>query len=72
VNDEEPEASTLDADLLLLLACPVCESRPPLQAVGKYLVCTKCHTMFPVVDGVPQLTPEDGIPSAMVKEEYDD
>lgn len=49
--------SNLD-DLLPLLACPVCDDRPPLKLEESYLVCTVCERRYPVVDGIPHLLPE--------------
>lgn len=51
----------IEPDLLELLACPVCDSRPPLREEGGYLVCTEKGHRFPVVDGIPHLLPEDAI-----------
>lgn len=52
----------LDPDLLAILACPLCDERPPLEEIGEHLVCSKCGSRYPVVDGIPHLLPEDAIP----------
>ena len=46
--------------LLSILACPNCVDRPPLRREGDQLVCTVCARSYKIIDGVPQLLPEDG------------
>ncbi len=43
-------SSSIDADLLSLLACP--RDRLPVTADGRFLVCNAGHR-YPIVDGVP-------------------
>jgi uncharacterized protein YbaR (Trm112 family) len=52
----------IDPELLAILACPLCEERPPLELVEDTLVCTQCGSRFPIEDGIPRLLPEDAIP----------
>jgi uncharacterized protein YbaR (Trm112 family) len=52
----------IDPDLLAILACPVCEERPPLEVEGEFLVCTLRGHGFRVTDGIPNLLPESAIP----------
>lgn len=58
----------IDPDLLSILACPVCDDRPPLEEKGNYLICTKVGHGYPVIDGIPHLLPEDAIPPEKMKE----
>ena len=58
----------IDPQLLSILACPLCEERPPLRQEGAYLICTKEGTGFPIVDGIPHLLPESAIPAEKMKE----
>lgn len=51
----------IDADLLEVLACPSCASRPPLRQEGNYLICTLKGHGFPIVNGIPHLVPEEAI-----------
>lgn len=51
----------IDPELLAILACPVCEERPPLREEGDFLVCTVCGRKYPVVDGIPHLLPEEAM-----------
>ena len=51
-----------------ILACPICDERPPFEQVGDYLVCTKAGHVFPVIDGIPRLLPESVIPPEQAKE----
>lgn len=48
----------LDPTLLEILACPVCEDRPPLREESDSLVCTVCSRTYPIVNGIPHLLPE--------------
>lgn len=47
--------------LLNILACPACESRPPLHLSDdeKYVVCDECCRKYPVRDGIPVLLVEE-------------
>ncbi|MCB8932428.1 MAG: hypothetical protein M9921_04520 [Fimbriimonadaceae bacterium] len=58
----------IDPQLLSVLACPVCDDRPPLREEGDYLVCTRRGHAFPVKEGIPHLLPEDAIPSEAYEE----
>jgi uncharacterized protein len=52
----------IDPDLLDILACPLCEQRPPLRLEkDELLVCTVCGHGFPIIDEIPHLLPEDAI-----------
>ena len=41
------------ADMLDLLACPVC--REPLRLFGESIACAACARLYPVRDGIPIL-----------------
>ena len=45
----------IDPELLELLACPACDSRPPvkLDEQSARLVCTECGRRYPIRDGIP-------------------
>lgn len=49
----------IDERLLAILACPRCDARPPLELTDNQLICTKCHAQYSIVDGIPNLLPED-------------
>lgn len=57
----------IDPEFLAVLACPICEDRPPLREDGDELVCTKAGHRFPVRDGIPHLMPEDELSAAEAK-----
>ena len=61
----------IDSELLAILACPVCDERPPLEERGEYLVCTAAGHGFPVKDGIPHLLPESVIEPEALKELLD-
>ena len=48
--------TTLDPDLLAILACP-CEAHGPLEydAAAAELACTVCDRVYRVEDGIPVL-----------------
>lgn len=62
----------IDPELLSILACPVCDDRPPLRLSGEYLVCTVAGHGFRIVDGIPHLLPEDVIAPDSMKELLND
>jgi uncharacterized protein YbaR (Trm112 family) len=49
----------IDPALLSIIACPACDDRPPLREEGATLICDKCHRVYPVLDGIPVLLPEE-------------
>jgi uncharacterized protein len=51
----------MDEQLLKILGNPLLPERPPLRLQGNYLVCTISGTGFPILDGIPQLLPENAI-----------
>ena len=57
----------IDKQFLALLACPNCDSRPPLEQKGDELVCTVCGRKYPIMNGIPQLLPESAIEPAPAK-----
>ena len=70
-----PESSSnqmpagLDPAFLALLCCPVCAERPPLRFVPQKagegtLHCDKCGRVYPILEGLPDLRPQDGISDA--------
>lgn len=53
----------LDSAFIALLACPKCESRPPLRQDSETaLVCTVCASEFPIEEGIPNLLVEQSDP----------
>lgn len=51
----EPRDS-MDTRVLSLLACPACYGA--LRQEPEWLVCAKCGHRYPIVDGIPVLTPQ--------------
>ena len=51
----------IDPELLNILACPACESRPPVKEDGENsrLVCTVCGRAYPICDGIPIMLLEE-------------
>ena len=49
-------------DLMEILACPNCDERPPLRLQDSYLICDRCNSAYPILDGIPHLLPEDARP----------
>jgi uncharacterized protein YbaR (Trm112 family) len=52
-------AKDIEPFLLELLACPRCEDRPPLRKEGLFVICDKCGARYPIVNGIPNLLPEE-------------
>ncbi len=54
-------------ELMEILRCPMCRAELSLEAtrtegtevVTGTLRCTKCHTVFPIEDGIPDLLPPE-------------
>ena len=58
-NDETSE-NVLDPDILGLVACPACPSRPRLELAGiSELVCVRCGRRYRVREGIPVLVAEE-------------
>lgn len=62
----------IDEVLLELLACPRCEARPPVRRVGMFLVCTECEWGYPIIEEIPRMLPEDGVPKEEWQEEVEE
>ena len=58
----------MNKEFLELLANPNDPDHSQLVQVGDYLVCSKTGSGFPIVDGIPQLLPENEIPAEKMKE----
>ncbi len=51
----------IEPEMLKLLACPRCDSRPPFELRGSLLVCEECGWGYRIVDGIPHLLLEEAI-----------
>ena len=51
--------------LLKLLACPVCKQRVQLRK--HFLVCARCGKAYPILQGVPDMLPEEAWPLAKAR-----
>jgi uncharacterized protein YbaR (Trm112 family) len=50
----------ISQDLLEILACPACESRPKVALEGQdKLVCTACGRRYPIRDDIPVMLVEE-------------
>jgi len=47
----------INKKLLEILACPMCKADVKLK--GKELVCVKCGRRYPIVDGIPNMLPDE-------------
>ena len=52
----------VDPELLKILACPACESRPPVKedSAKNQLVCTQCGRGYPIRNGIPIMKVDHG------------
>lgn len=48
-------------EFLKLLACPKCDSRPPLRLEGEWLICTQCEFGYPIIDDIPHLLIDEAV-----------
>jgi uncharacterized protein YbaR (Trm112 family) len=62
MNVDKRSVAALDEEFLRILSCPICPDRPSLAVSGDYLTCSRCKNAFAIVDGIPQLAPEDAVP----------
>jgi uncharacterized protein YbaR (Trm112 family) len=55
--------SSLNPDLLKVLACPACDDRPAVEPVddGAFLQCTSCKRKYPVKEGIPVMLIDEAI-----------
>lgn len=49
--------SPIDEELLEILACPECKGEVELK--DEELVCVECQRKYPIVDGIPQMLPDE-------------
>lgn len=56
----------ISQDLLEILACPACETRPKVSLEGQdRLVCTACGRRYPIRDDIPVMLVEEAeLPSS--------
>ncbi len=52
-------AAVISPDLLEILACPACDSRPKVNLENDRLVCVECGRRYPIRDGIPVMLVED-------------
>ncbi|HTX77467.1 MAG TPA: Trm112 family protein [Terracidiphilus sp.] len=56
MSDKTTRQTELDARVISLLACPACYGA--LRLEPERLVCAACGRDYPIVDGIPVLTPQ--------------
>ncbi|HVA26449.1 MAG TPA: Trm112 family protein [Chloroflexota bacterium] len=44
---------SIDPKLLEILACPACDTRPPVRQEDDRLICDQCKRRYPIRDGIP-------------------
>lgn len=51
----------IDQELLKILACPACETRPQVQLdeENQRLICTVCKRSYPIKEGIPIMLVEE-------------
>jgi len=59
----------IDESLLAVLACPKCDSRPPLLLSGSLLICTECGWGYRIQDGIPNMLVEEALSPKEVEKE---
>ncbi len=51
----------IDELLLSVLACPACDTRPPLVQRATFLVCTECGRGYRINNGIPNMLVEESL-----------
>ena len=54
---------SLDQELLLILACPICRSGLDVMGETEGLACPKCAVVYPVRDEIPVMLAEEAVPA---------
>lgn len=49
----------MSPELISILACPICPTRPKLQIENDSLKCSNCSAKFPIINGIPHLVAEE-------------
>ncbi len=52
----------ISPDLLEILACPACDTRPKVNLENDRLVCVECGRRYPIRDGIPVMLMEEAEP----------
>ncbi|HRJ26027.1 MAG TPA: hypothetical protein PLO61_00780 [Fimbriimonadaceae bacterium] len=50
------------SEFLEWVACPRCESRPPLVAREDWLICTQCGFGYRIESDIPNLLVDEAVP----------
>ncbi len=58
----EKKDNTLPEDLLEILACPLCKGDIEYDRGRNVLICRTCKVYFEIIDGIPDMVPEDAKP----------
>ena len=56
------EKNTLPPDLLEILACPLCKGDIEYKPEREILICNTCKVYFEIIEGIPNMVPEDAKP----------
>ena len=51
-------ADTIDAELLKILACPLCKGKLDYKPAESKFACAPCKREYPIVDGIPNFLVE--------------
>lgn len=57
-DHQTAKSNQIDRSFLALLRCPSCQQQP-LEQLEDGLSCKACERVFPVVDGIPSLFPDE-------------
>jgi uncharacterized protein YbaR (Trm112 family) len=56
-------------ELLEILACPICKDEILYDEERNVLICEKCRVYYEIVDGIPNMIPEEAKPLKDLKED---
>lgn len=51
----------VNASLLAILACPLCQADVRLTADDKGLKCVACHRVYPIKDDIPVMIVDEAV-----------
>jgi hypothetical protein len=51
----------INASLLAILACPLCQADVRLTADDKGLKCVACHRVYPIKDDIPVMIVDEAV-----------
>jgi len=58
----EKKENTIPKELLEILACPLCKGEVEYDPQREILICKTCKVYYEIIDGIPDMIPENAKP----------